>query len=62
MPRPKDLSNFSNGDLSNLRNELKQSVQQRIRKNIQLGSDKAHGQRQAAEQQLIKSINKYLGR
>ena len=47
--------------ISQLRDELKQSVQQRINKNIELGSDKAHAQRQAAEQQLIDSIDKFLG-
>jgi hypothetical protein len=57
LPRPKDLKNYSREELSQLKGELDKSVQQRIRKNIELGSDKPHGQRQAAEQQLIKSIS-----
>ncbi len=60
LPSPKNLSRYPNEKLKQLQGELKQSVQQRIKKNIELGSDKAHGQRQAAEQQLIKSIDKKL--
>ncbi|WP_198043783.1 RHS repeat domain-containing protein [Ketobacter nezhaii] len=60
LPRPKDLKNYSNEELTQLKGELGESVQQRIKINIELGSDKAHGQRQAAEQQLIKSIEKHL--
>ena len=43
-----------------MRHELKQSVQKRMEENIELGSDKPHGQRQAAEQQLIKIIDKIM--
>ena len=60
LPRPKDLKKYSREDLKTLRDDLKQSVQQRIRKTVKMGSDKGHGQRQAAEQQLIKSIEKVL--
>jgi len=61
LPKPEDLKNYCPDELTQLKDELKKSVQQRIKKNIELGSDKSHGQRQAAEQQLIKSIEKYLG-
>ncbi len=61
LPRPKELKQYSNYELSKLRGKLKQSVQQRIKKNIEHGSHKPHGERQAAEQQLIKSIDKVLG-
>jgi len=61
LPRLKDLKNYSNNESSQLRDELKQNVRQRIKKNIEHDSHKPHGERQAAEQQLIKSIDKALG-
>jgi RHS repeat-associated protein len=60
LPRAQDLGRYSPDELRVLQDQLRQSVQQRIRKNIELGSDKAHGQRQAAEQQLIFQIDKHL--
>jgi hypothetical protein len=60
LPRPKDLGNYSAQDLRNLKDELMQSVQERIRKTEQLGRDRSHGQRQGAEQDLIEAIVKYL--
>ena len=60
LPRPRDLRNYSREDLLQLRDELRQSVQKRIEVTTQLGRDKAHGQRQGAEQALIKSIEKLL--
>ena len=56
LPDVKDLGRYGVDDLKQLRDELKQSVQERIRKNSELGPHKPHGQRQAAEQTLIKSI------
>ncbi|MEO0600558.1 MAG: hypothetical protein AAF211_03925, partial [Myxococcota bacterium] len=50
----------SAGDFTQLRDDLGQSVQERIRKTTELGSDPGHGERQAAEQQLIKQIEKVL--
>lgn len=61
LPTPGDLKNYSKEDLASLRDELKQSVQERIRKTSELGSDRPHGQRQGAEQALIHSINSLLG-
>lgn len=60
LPNPGDLGKYSSDELRQLQSELRQSVQERIRKTIELGSDRAHGQRQAAEQQLIKQIDKHL--
>lgn len=60
LPKRQDLDKYSPDELSQLQDELRQSVKQRIRKNIELGSDKAHGERQADEQQLIKDIDKHL--
>jgi len=60
LPRPQDLRNRSTEDLGHLLGDLRRSVQQRIRKNIELGSDPGHGQRQALEQDLIKSIERIL--
>jgi hypothetical protein len=61
LPKIKDLAKYSAEELKILLQDLKQSVQQRIRKNVELGFDKAHAQRQAAEQQLIIQIEKFLG-
>jgi hypothetical protein len=36
------------------------SVRRRIEKNVELGHDKPHAERQAAEQDLIKSIENHL--
>lgn len=47
LPRSQDLGKYSPDRLKQLKGELEQSVRQRIRTNIELGSDKAHGQRQA---------------
>ena len=57
---PKDFSKYSPDELKQLSKELTQSVQQRIKKTSELGRDRGHGQRQGAEQDLIKSIQKYL--
>lgn len=57
---PKDFSKYSPDELKQLSKELTQSVQQRIKKTSELGRDRGHGQRQGAEQDLIKSIEKYL--
>lgn len=58
----KDLVNYSKEDLKILLKELKQGVQKRIEVTSQLGRDRPHGQRQGAEQDLIKSIEKHLGK
>lgn len=61
LPSASELENYSSEELEQLRDELQQSVEQRIRVTTQLGSDKPHGERQAAEQELIRQIDKYLG-
>ena len=60
LPDPKDLDQYSRDELIQLRDELEISVQRRIEKTVELGREKAHGQRQGAEQDLIDSINKFL--
>ncbi|MBG6133197.1 RHS repeat-associated protein [Aquimarina sp. EL_43] len=60
LPKIKDLSKFSKDELKILLRELKLSVQRRIKVTSRLGRDRAHGQRQGAEQDLIKSIEKHL--
>ncbi|MEM7371945.1 MAG: DUF6443 domain-containing protein [Bacteroidota bacterium] len=60
LPRAKDLVRFSKGELRKLLRELKISVQQRIKVTSRLGRHRSHGQRQGAEQDLIKTIEKYL--
>ena len=61
IPSPKDLRRYPKEDLRGLRDDLIESVQERIRKNSELGFDKPHGQRQGAEQDLIKSIDNLIG-
>lgn len=60
LPKPQDLSKYHPEDLVRLKDDLKKSVQERIRKTSDLGSDPNHARRQAAEQQLIKSIEHFL--
>lgn len=60
LPHPEDLGKYDPYDLAQLRDELEKSVQERIRKTVDLGSDFTHGERQAMEQQLIFSIDKFL--
>ncbi|WP_184874034.1 SpvB/TcaC N-terminal domain-containing protein [Chryseobacterium sp. G0240] len=67
LPRVKDLANFSKGSIKILLKDLKRSVPNRIRSTKLKGpkatkfQNKQHGERQAAEQNLIKSIEKILG-
>jgi RHS repeat-associated protein len=61
LPSVKDLNRYDADSLVRLRDELKVSVQRRIEVTVQKGSDFGHAERQAAEQQLIKSIEKHLG-
>jgi RHS repeat-associated protein len=61
LPRVQDLGKYSKEELSILLKELRQSVQKRIEVTSKMGSDRGHGQRQGAEQDLIKSLEKYLG-
>jgi len=56
----KNLGKYAKGDLKILLGELRKSVQKRIQVTTRMGRDKAHGQRQGAEQDLIKSIEKHL--
>ena len=60
LPKIKDLDKYSKDELQSLLKELKQSVQRRIEVTSKLGRDRAHGQRQGAEQDLIKAIEKHL--
>jgi RHS repeat-associated protein len=60
LPTVEQLKAYPSEDLKVFQAELEGSVQRRIDVTNQLGPDKAHGQRQAAEQQLIKQIQKIL--
>ena len=60
LPSPQKLGDYPREELIMLRDELKESVKVRIKKNNDYGYDPGHGQRQAAEQDLIKSITKHL--
>lgn len=62
LPRVIDLVNFSKDELKILLNELKISSQQRIKVTSRLGRDLTHAERQGAEQNLIKYIEKYLSK
>ena len=56
----RNLGRYDVDELIQLRDELKLSVQKRIEVTMQKGSDFGHAERLAAEQQLIKSIEKHL--
>ncbi|MEW4451991.1 RHS repeat-associated core domain-containing protein [Bremerella sp. JC817] len=60
LPHPKDLSKFDADELELLAEQLRKSVGERIRKTIEKGADPGHSDRITAEQDLIKSIEKYL--
>ena len=60
LPKVEDFDRHAPEELAKFAENLKQSVKQRIEKTIELGSDKGHGKRQAAEQRLVKNIEKYL--
>jgi len=62
LPKIKDLGKYSKEEIKILYKELKLSVQRRIKVTSRMGRDRAHGQRQGAEQDLIKSIEKFLNR
>lgn len=61
LPKVADFGKYSKDELRILLKELKQSVQKRIEVTSKMGKDRAHGQRQGAEQDLVKSLEKYLG-
>ena len=60
LPDVEDLQLYDVDELARLRDELTQSVQQRIEIIVEMGSDFGHSERLATEQQLIKSIEKHL--
>jgi len=60
LPKASELGKYSNEELTQLLTELKQSVKERIRKTVEMGPHKPHGERQAAEQELIRQIEKHL--
>lgn len=60
LPRAADLGQYSPYELRQLQKELKQSVQERIRVTVEMGPHKPHGERQRAEQELIRQIDKHL--
>jgi hypothetical protein len=60
FPTVKDLQNYSETELRALRNELQESVRERIKQNIQFGRKLSEGEQQAKEQALIQAINKLL--
>jgi hypothetical protein len=60
LPSPADLSQYDPEALQTLRDQLEQSVQTRIAKTVELGSDYGHSARIGQEQDLIQSINTFL--
>ncbi len=60
LPQPADLGKYDPDDLARLRDQLRQSVQKRIEKTVELGADYGHSARLAEEQALIRSIEKHL--
>ena len=60
LPTPEQLDGYTTEELEDFQEELEGSVEERIRKNEELGPDKAHGERQSAEQDLIHSIDSII--
>ena len=61
LPKVKDFVKYSKEELNILYGELIKSVQKRIKVTTKMGRDRGHGQRQGAEQDLIKSLENFLG-
>jgi len=59
-PPVEDLARYSVDDLRRLRDQLQISVQTRIAKTVELGSDYGHDTRLFKEQQLLQSIETHL--
>jgi hypothetical protein len=60
LPTVQDLRHYSVDELQLLRQELGQSTAARIQNNIRFGFKPSEGERQAAEQALIRAIDKLL--
>ena len=60
LPTPQELEYYDSEELEQFKDELIGSIEERIRKTIELGSDRGHGQRQGVEQDLVRSIEKVL--
>ncbi|MEQ1507827.1 MAG: hypothetical protein ABMB14_36700, partial [Myxococcota bacterium] len=60
LPKVKDLGRYDADDLEVLSEDLGKSIEKRIEVTIKKGSDPGHGARQAAEQDLKKSVDKHL--
>lgn len=61
LPSASDLPAYAREDLEILRDQLKVSTQTRIDVTTDLGRDRPHGQRQGAEQDLLRAIERILG-
>jgi RHS repeat-associated protein len=62
LPKVEDFGKYTKDELQVLLTELNQSVKERIRITTIKGRDRGHGQRQGAEHDLIKSLEKYLSK
>lgn len=60
LPKDVDLDKYDKEDLEILHDELRKSIQQRIKVTSRLGRDKGHGERQADEQNLYHHLHKKL--
>lgn len=61
LPHIKDLKNLDKGTLGDLRDDLKNSLKRRKQVSKDLGPDAAHSRREAGEEDLLKSLDKFLG-
>ena len=62
LPKVEDLDQYDREELERLLEELRVSVQTRIQATVRLGANAGHNARLAEEQQLIKSLEKFLGK
>jgi hypothetical protein len=62
LPKAEDLDQYDREELERLRDELRVSIQTRLQGNEEYGSNFGHNERIAAEQQLLKSLEKLLGK
>ena len=60
LPKREDLDLYDPEDLSDLADQLRDSIRKRIEVTERLGPDRGHTERVAAEQLLLRQIERYL--
>lgn len=62
LPMRKSLSNYTDAELMELKDELKESIRARKEKSVQSGWDRTHTGRIEEELELVRFIEKAIGK